>query len=137
MGDSPDSHGRLAGDNFGPRQPPLDLVISARLTADGRKPALLCLRFRPEAERRTSNVEPRTLSEEGLQATQSQLKATSKPFGRQAVGNQLRPPCHLQACCQVFGLSKTLAGESLLISPNKRHILSFVTACHNYNLASS
>src|ERR1039458_7678206 len=50
-------------------------LISARLTADGRRAAFLCLRFRPEAERRTSSAEPRTLNEEGLQATQSHPKA--------------------------------------------------------------
>src|ERR1035438_5699348 len=51
------------------------LDLSARLTADGRRAAFRCLRFRPEAERRTPNVQPRTLNKEGRQATQSHPKA--------------------------------------------------------------
>ena len=38
--------------------PPPDPILLAGLTADGRQAAFLCLRFRPEAERRTSNLEP-------------------------------------------------------------------------------
>src|ERR1017187_4654260 len=57
-GESPDTRRGSLSDSRERRQPPPGLVIWARLTADGRQAAFLCLRFRPEAERRTSNIEP-------------------------------------------------------------------------------
>src|ERR1035441_860740 len=75
----------------------LTFLISARLTADGRQAAFRCLRFRPEAERRTLNLEPRTLNQEGLQATQSHHKATPRPYCRHILGIDSGVQSHTKA----------------------------------------
>src|ERR1017187_6511358 len=72
-------------------------LISARLTADGRQAAFRCLRFRPEAERRTLNLEPRTLNKEGRQATQSHHKATPRPYCRHILGIDSGVQSHTKA----------------------------------------
>jgi hypothetical protein len=43
MGESPDTHGRLPGDNFGPLQPAPGLLMKATLKVNGRKTAFPCL----------------------------------------------------------------------------------------------